>query len=261
MIEILDHFDNCENDYELECEILKLKRDEIEEFISKLPLSFRRCYLTDKELKKNLRILKINVDELISNYIPDKSNIMSGEFGEILSFLILKERCHPLMLLAPKKWLWKSDRNKPMQYTDVILLHMKTRKPDKEDFLISAEVKTKSKAKRSYRPIDDAVAGSIKDSVSRLAVTLCWLREKYIKTANIKGIRYLDRFIESPQFGEYKKQFKAIAVLDKKLLESELEVSVELLPTNNQIEILVIAVDGLKAVFERIYKNIAECAI
>lgn len=261
MIEILDHFDICENDDGFEYEIMKLKRDEIEEFTSKLPLGFRRCYVADKELKENLKKLNIDAYELIRNYIPDKGNIMSGEFGEILSFFILKERCRPLSLLAPKKWLWKLDRNRPIQYTDVILLHMKSEEPDKTDFLISAEVKTKSKDNRSYLPLQDAVAGVIKDSVSRLAVTLCWLREKYVKTASRKGIRYLDRFIESPRFGEYGKQFKAVAVLDEEFLEHEVGVGVDSLPIEIQIEILVIAIKSLKAVYERIYKNIAEFAI
>jgi hypothetical protein len=138
---------------------------------------------------------------------------------------------------------------------------MKMEKPDQEDFLISAEVKTKSKAKKSYSPLKKAIEGAITDSISRLAVTLSWLRERYIKDADTKNIRYLDRFIESPTFGPYGKHFKAVAVLDKQFLQDELSLSMPTPPRELQFEALVIAIDRLKEFYEKTYKDIEESKI
>jgi hypothetical protein len=122
MIGILAHFEKSQKG-SYKWEILKLKPANSKQLQAKLPISFRRCYVTDRKLRDNLSKMNISVAELIRNYIPDKKNIMSAEFGEILSFFLLKERCHPLNLLAPKKWFWKIDRNRPIQYTDDISSH------------------------------------------------------------------------------------------------------------------------------------------
>jgi len=261
MTSVLCHFNKCRNEDRFECDILSLKHDEIEEFLSKLPFEFRRCYVTDKKIKHNIKKLSMDANEIIRNYLPDKGNVMSGEFGEIFSFFLLKERYLPLRLYGPRKWLWKIDRNRPLQYTDVILFYRVKSVPDKGDFVVSAETKMKATKNKQYNPIQDAFNGATLDSISRLAITLTWLRQRSIKSSDQKSVDFLNRFIKSTESVEYGKHFKAIAIMEEILLKNELSKKIDIKNTDNNLEIVVVAIKGLKSVYQETYERIIACSI
>lgn len=256
-MEIIKHFKE-ENSG---CCILRLKKKERESFLKKLPPTYRKCYITDKKIEELL--LKLNkaktAKEIIESTLPDKGNVMSGEFGEITSYYILLEKYLPLKLLGPKKWRWKNDRNKPIQYSDIVLFY-RNKRPSKDDLLVVAETKAKATSSTS-NPILAAVDGIKKDYVSRLAKTLVWLRERYTVTeSNLAKLEYLDRFINSQeeQYGEYTKYFKAIAVVDASFLDNELSVDIEELKIGHNFDIIVISIDELKKAYETTYEKMKE---
>lgn len=202
--------------------ILELNNEEIDDFVKKLPEKFRKCYISDEELKNRKDNLGKQTNEILQNYIPDPGHIMSGEFGEILSYHLLKEKCcTELRIEGPKKWRWKEDRNKPCPKTDVILF-AKNEEDSKKDMLISAESKAKATKNKTYDPIQNAINGARKDSLQRLSESLVWLKERMVKENNKAGLEYIERFRNPLEYGTYKKHFKAIAIIDSDFLESEL---------------------------------------
>lgn len=252
MMKILKHFDMEDSEHLT----YKLKNDEVETFLSKLPKAFRGCYVSKKKIDKTIEKGEISKEEFISSFLPDVGNIKSGDFGEILSYFLMKEKNLPLILFGPKKWLWKVDRNKPMPYTDVVLFYNKKASPTKDDFILSCEVKTKATPNKSTDPIQSAIDDSMKDSVSRLSKTLVWMRDRYIQKGKSEKIKKLDRFINSVELIEYKKKFRAIVVIDEKLVESELEKGFKLPEIEDEIELLIVSVENLQGIYEETFNEI-----
>lgn len=251
-IDLLSHF-TIEKDQFV---ILKLNENELDTFLSKLPPNYRKCYITDKRLKEHVETLQMHYSDILKEfYLPDPGNVMSGEFGEILSYLILQEYYLPLRLVGPKKWRWKDDRNHAIQKTDVMLFH-REKEPSNEDLLVSAEIKSKATRNNSYDPIKNAVEGAYDDFVRRLAVSLNWLKAKYAKENNVRSLEYLKRFLDPVSYGEYKKNFKAIVVIDDSLIKEEIVRDREIQEFNAEFEIILISMKDLKSCYETTYNNI-----
>jgi hypothetical protein len=251
-MELISHFTMEESEFL----ILNLKSDEIDTFIDKLPPMFRKCYVSNKKLKESKEELEMEYSDIMRSYIPDPGNVMSGEFGEILSYYLLQEKYLPIELLGPKKWLWKDDRNKPVQKTDVIFFNRNDDVPTKDDLLIAAEIKAKATKNNSYDPIKNAVDGAYDDYVRRVGITLSWLKDKYIKEVNKNAVKYLERFRDPIKFGEYRAHYKAIAIIDEQFFESELKRERKLTDIEGEFEIILISIKGLKDVYEETYMKI-----
>ena len=95
-MKILRHFKINQHEYDIDCCIYNLNNKERRTFLSKLPNSFRRSYVSDIKLNKQISKLDLKKEEIISEYIPDPGSTMAGEFGEIISYLLIKERYLPL---------------------------------------------------------------------------------------------------------------------------------------------------------------------
>ncbi|WP_141529482.1 Hachiman antiphage defense system protein HamA [Bacillus sp. AFS001701] len=235
---------------------MKIKPDELENFLEKLPLHFRKCYITDEDLINSVNELSLHYSDLLKDYyLPNPGNVMSGEFGEILSYFILNEYYLPILLNGPRKWLWKDDRNQAVQKTDVMLFH-KEDSPSKKDLLVSAEIKAKATKNKQYDPVYNAVEGAYDDYLRRLGVSLNWLKAKYVKARNLSEIKDLERFLDPVTYGEYTKHFKAIVVIDTELIEAELVRERELKEFNADFEIIFISINNLKSAYESTYEKI-----
>jgi len=258
-MKILEHFNITQLEADIDCVLLKLNSEEKDIFLSKLPDDFRKCYVTDKKLKNNISKLRLSKKEIIQSYIPKPGNVMSGEFGEIISYFLLKEKYLPLELRGPKKWRSKIDSERPIQYSDIVLFYKKdASKPSKDDLIVTAESKMKATRDTRNHPIQNALNGSIDDSTRRLAITLTWLRERAIKKSKQNNIDYLDRFIKPVAFGAYKKDFKAIAIIDMRLLDDEIEKDLDTDNCVDDLELIIITMDNLKAIYEETYQSIPE---
>lgn len=237
--------------------VLKLKSDEIDVFLDKLPVEYRKCYITDEHLVASVRELNMHYSDLLKDhYLPDPGNVMSGEFGEILSYFLLKERYLPEKELdGPKKWLWKDDRNHAIQKTDVMLFsYGGTPAPD--DLLVSGEIKAKTTDSKRYNPIKNAVYGAHEDFVSRLGVSLAWLKSRYVKERDGDRVARVERFLDPVTYGTYHKHFKAVVVIDDALLAEEVARERSLVGFPTEFEILLVSIQGLKSAYERTYRNV-----
>ena len=247
--------------------LLTLKDQEWSEFISKLPSEYRECYIPENELLSRIENFSSTKQKELAEILPSVGNIQSGDFGEILSYFITKERHIQHRADGPRKWRWKQEKNVAAPYSDVILFSLKEKgKPSSEDLLISVESKMKATANNSYHPIQNAIDGSQKDYVSRIATSLSWLRKKYKEesfkvTAQVEQLKeivgMIERFIDSVNIGEYSKQLKAVAFVDKSFCANEISKSISIPPLNGtNIEIMVISVKDLKKAYESVFTEI-----
>jgi hypothetical protein len=262
-MEILKFFEEGKKN----CFTFTLKDAEWDSFVSILPKEYKLCYITDEDLNKRIESFKSSKEKEFSEILPDKGNIKSGDFGEILSYFLFKERHKNKNVDGPKKWRWKQEKNVAAPYTDVILFSIqKDGKASKEDLLISVESKMKAVLNNHYDPIQAAINGAEKDYVSRIANSLSWLRKKY-KDESLKEnapveelkkiIDSIERFIKSETFGEYDKKIKAVAFIDKSLFEDEITKGTIIPPQNGlNLNIFAVSVKNLKEIYEKVFEEI-----
>ncbi len=272
-MEILKHFQNkTDKDFV----ILALKDEEWEDFFNKLPDEFKDCFISEDDLKTRVKILSSTEKKELSEILPNEGNIMSGDFGEILAYHIFKELNKGVD--GPKKWRWKESQNVAAPYSDVILYSIDNKKYSNKDLLISAESKMKaSKRKYSQAFLDDdkkhvriqeAINGAQKDYISRIAYSLGWIRKKYKdellkattqKSKYLELIKSIDRFFnsEKDEFGPYIKKVKAIALVDKDMLDYEIQQEIVLpkIP-DMDLEVYIVAIKDLQAMYEKLYSTI-----
>lgn len=246
-MKILDHFrlKNKKN-----VTTLALKRDEYNVFMTKLPEHYTYSYIKHDDIIEHKKDFGSTSEEIYREYIPDDPKLMSGEFGEILSQNLLVElyEKYGIPIKGMKKTLFKEAKNVANHGTDIVLFYRKDKKASADDILISAEVKSKATPKNDSS-ILKAVKGVETDSVSRLAETLIWIRRKYKEDKNKEGFNNVQRFIDPVKTTQYKKHFKAMAVLDKNCTKYEkIPKKVDI---KGDFEIIVILIDDLKDTYQK----------
>lgn len=247
--------------------VLGLKDGEKDAFLKKLPLQYLDCYIPDNELQARIKSFSSTKEKELLEILPSEGSIKSGDFGEMLSYLLIRERNKHRKVDGPKKWRWKQEKNVAAPYTDVILFFIdNNKKPTKDDLLISVESKMKSTPGKDTNPVQNAINGSEKDYVSRIAHSLSWLRKKY-KEESLKAgadipslialVDSMERFINSETTGEYTKELIAVAHVDKDYLDDELKKSVVLPSVNGtKLEVIIVSIAGLKTIYEEVFKGI-----
>ena len=218
-----------------------------------LGLPVRRCYIADSLLSKKSAQRGLSQREVIASKLPDPGSTMAGDFGEILVYLFQGTEGHTSTPVGAPKWRLKQDRTKPAPYSDVIHFVLPYwPRPSVDDAVLCAEVKAKS-TRGSSNPIEEAIAGSLKDRTSRLARTLVWLRERGLtEDLGEMQIEHLDRFIKATDHPRATKCFRAVAVLSADLETAELRrIDLELLSGS---ELVVVVVPRLKDVYTGAYE-------
>lgn len=233
------------------CHVLDPTRAKaVEDFlVDRLPW----CYTTKKHLQERFAKTGLAASVALANTLPDPGSVMSGDFGEITTMFFLASERRELTHLI-RKWRYKEDRNRAALHSDVIILYREDEKDATErDFVICAEAKQKATASK-FDPISKAIEGFELDRTGRLGRTLTWLREKAIDHENAERIRFIERFA----FGlttEYMKYFKAVAIVDRSLLDGELTRQIELPQQDESFEVVVLGITDLKDFYERVFKR------
>lgn len=262
-MEILSHF--LEENREIT--ILTLKDNERDQLLDKLPLEFKRSYISDEDLNARMLMFSSTIEKELSEILPDDPTIMSGDFGEMLCYFFCKDKYRAQAIEGPRKWIWKQEKNVAAPYSDVILFAVDNLDtPSQNDILISAESKMKATKNKDYHPIQAAVNGANKDYVTRIAASLSWLRKKYKEEAIKENdatqefkrlVKTINRFIQSETVGEYTKKVKAIAIVDKNFVADEIAKELNLPDeSNGKMEIFIISIKDLKDAYQRTHQNI-----
>ena len=209
------------------------------------------CYISQEKLEERAAQTGLPYSELIANKIPDRGSVMSGDFGEIFTLYFLDSQ-HEGDLELIKKWRYKQDRKKAAPHSDVVLFGIEdSSSPSADDFVICAESKQKATT-GAFDPIKSAIAGYESDRTGRLAKTLVWLKEKAIDEGNDNDMALASRFADELTT-PYSKFYKAVAVVDRALLEGELLKDIELPDITDGFEIIVIGIDALKDCYQTVF--------
>ncbi|TAK63393.1 Hachiman antiphage defense system protein HamA [Methylobacter sp.] len=213
------------------------------------------CYTTKKHIQQRVNKTELSACQIIANKLPDPGSVMSGDFGEVLTlFFLSSERTENTTPI--KKWRYKENRLKAAPLSDVILLYREfDDKLSKNDFVICAEAKQKATKSKEFFPIEKSIEGFELDKTGRLARTLTWLKEKAIDQESSKKINFINRFTSNHLSVEYKKHFKAVAIVDRELLDEELIRQLKLPQQDESFEVIVLGIDKLKSLYETVYSR------
>lgn len=216
-----------------------------------LGMAIRRCYISDDKVSTQA-IQYPPATKVIAAALPDPGSVMSGEFGEILTYFYQGATALPTAAVGLRRWHLKQDRNKPAPYSDVVHLVLPAwPAPSAMDTVLCSEVKAKS-TKSTFEPIKKAIEGCETDRTSRLAGTLVWLRDRAITGATEgASVAQLNRFIEPAGLPPTVKKFQAVAVVCDSLVTEE-AAKAPATPSPDY-EVVVISVPKLKATYEAAY--------
>jgi hypothetical protein len=238
--------------------IYRLKPEDREKFLNEITSHFRQCYITDENLNDGANKNQMHASKFLEEFIlPSKGNIKSGDFGEMLSYFFVIEHftLKDIILFAPRKWLWKEDRNRASPFSDAVGFYRESNINSSEnDFVVCVESKMHA-TKPDVHRIQEAIDGANNDRISRLAKTIGWLREQYTRKGYPEKREFIERFSNSVGKKTYNKIFKAYVILDKKYEISEFS---QIIKNNDGISIIVITVENLKDIYESNLKRIIE---
>ncbi len=252
-MKILDHFDRTNHAGYI---LYRLKKGEWVKLLGEFPDEFRQCYITDAVLDDLSKKIGITKSEYLEKYvIPDRPNVVSGDFGEILSYWAVKDNFNikGIPVYGPKKWRFKNDRNNAVKGADALLFHrVNPKKPSTKDILLSIESKMKAVDSKLHR-IQDAIDGAAHDKKTRMAKTLIWLEEKYAREGALGYMKFIQRYNDPATHGDFIKVFKAIAIVDSKLESGE---TGKPLKNKQNVTVIVFSIDDLKKAYEETRVNI-----
>ncbi len=234
-----------------------LNEEERQEFLDSLPEDFCLNYIRKSELKQKALANEMSERDFFEQFkipeAPAYANVRSGDFGEMICFILVKNRGNEngLRLTGPRKWRWKADKNKPCHGSDVVLFHRHEREPSDKDCVEAVESKMKATAGNS-EPIQNAIIGAVDDKVKRLAKTLNWTHERLAIEGKPRLREAINRYRFLDENPTYQKKFHAIAIIDDEFVEGEI---VKDRVMYDDIEVTVVSMKHLKTAYETFYEE------
>lgn len=164
-------------------------------FVQDCLIPFREAYISEEKLSHIVSRFPTTRKDAISRRLPRKGKVMSGDFGEILSFYLACQTWVPTANVLPMKWRFRDSKKDASKYTDIILFKLKDAdNPSVDDAMFTFEVKTcatglgngvytihKRPSYINYKDgklectILEAVFDANKDAVERAAETIPYL--------------------------------------------------------------------------------------
>jgi hypothetical protein len=245
-------------------------------FVTECLIPFRRAYLSDEKLCK-IEAKKQNPrEDIIKRRLPDPGDVMSGDFGEILTYYMATELWSPDVNYKPMKWRFKDDPKKASPKTDVILFRFvnDVNHPDANDRLITYEIKAHAKPisgkykvhahKRSISYKDgkdcctfiDAVFDADRDRASRAAESIIYLKNKAEDEDNDEFMEVLKRF-DHGYSTPYNTQYNAVAVIESTDIDNQISrMPSDLMTTFPDIVLYCMPIKNLQQVYEAVYSQL-----
>jgi hypothetical protein len=210
-------------------------------FISDCLIPFREAYISDVALNKRIKLFGGNRADEIMELLPDPGDVMSGDFGEILTFYLACQIWSPNVNVCPMKWRFKDKKKAPSHYTDIILFELADLKnPSSNDALFTYEVKTRSTklgnktykkhTKKSFVTYKDgkdectileAVFDANKDAIERAAETIPYLKIRCKDLKLVDLYNQINRF-SNPCVTTYRKEHNAVAIIDTSTIKEQI---------------------------------------
>jgi hypothetical protein len=243
----------------IEVETQKLNRSYVQSLKDFIVNAIPSCYIANDDLEMVMNNTGLTSSEIVQNKLPDPGSVMAGDFGEILTLFYLASDLD-LRASKIKKWRFKQDRRKPAPHSDVIILYRENDDvSSRNDYVYCAEAKVKSTSSTGA-PIENSILGYESDKTGRLARTLVWLKEKAIDRGDADSLTFMKRFTENHLDVEFRKHYRAVAVIDCEFLDEELLKSIEIPPQSVEFKVIVIGIDNLKEFYQECFIGSVEVA-
>lgn len=240
--------------------LIHVSENSVAQLLTAIGVPLRRCYIADEAIKQSVARSGSSAREVVCRVLPDPGAVMSGDFGEVLTYFYQSVRALPNEAIGVKKWRLKQDRTKPAPKSDVVHFVVPAwPTASEDDVVLCAEVKAKATPGDS-KPIESAIRDCKKDRVSRLASTLVWLRERAtIADLGDVDIPLLSRFIDAVDGASPVKCFSAVAVVDDALLANELAYAPD--AADSEFTLVLIGVPALRATYTAAYDAASTAAV
>lgn len=240
-----------------------------DEFLHSALDDYRKAYISDEDLESIVAGMGTSRNEEIKGVTPTDAVIKSGEFAEILSYYLFLAK-NPEYNVAPLRWRWKEERDRAVHFADIMLLYCPDEtKLSKTDKLMTVEVKSRAtKPAKGESSINNAIAGALKDSVSREGKTLSFLIQRYKRDKQFDMVNKVKRFEDAVEH-PYKTLHNAIAIvdstymkdyhignLDTNLIAKISEFNKEQEENHHSMAVFVIPMNDLKTKYERLYQEL-----
>jgi len=243
-------------------------------FVNECLEPFRDAYIEDSKIKMNILRYNTTRKEEICQQLPDSGDVMSGDFGEILSYYLAIQIWSPNVNVTPIKWRFKDDKRKASPLTDIILFELADPKnPSVKDKMVTYEVKTRATKlgnmpysihKRpsfvTYKDgklectILEAVFDANKDAIERAAETIPYLKVRCKDLGLNELYNQIDRFSD-PLTISYKKEHNAVAVFDTSTTPDQISrMPTDLLTAHpNVSHVYCVPMDNLREIYNKVY--------
>src|SRR5574344_693275 len=76
-------------------------------FVSDCLVPFRQAYISEEKISENMNKTGSTRSEEIAEQLPQKENIKSGDFGEILTYYMATEVLRTIVNVKPRPWRFK----------------------------------------------------------------------------------------------------------------------------------------------------------
>jgi hypothetical protein len=250
-------------------------------FVQDCLIPFREAYISEEKLNHIVSHFPTTRKEAISKRLPRKGGVMSGDFGEILSFYMACQIWSPSVNVMPMKWRFKDSKKDASKYTDVILFELHdVDNPSVDDAMFTYEVKTcatglgdgtyKVHVRPSYKNYKDgklectiieAVFDANKDAVERAAETIPYLLTRCEDEDLYNLHKQIYRFREAEKT-TYKKVYNAVAIMDSTTLSKQISrMPGDLLRIHPNVKnVYCIPIDNLQNVYESVYDEMRKQA-
>lgn len=232
------------------------------EFVTACVNHWRNAYIDEDELNERVRELGSSRKAELSHLLPTLPHLKSGEFGEILAYMLLAEKKYSEAQCQPLKWRWKEMQDMPMHGVDVVFLRCDDpNSPNEMDYYVTNEIKSKAVKPTAAKPsqLHEAAEGAEKDINGRISKTLVFLRNHYNKEKNYEMARFIDRFADPVTKGSFSKYHNAVAIVDREHLQKHKdEFNPDQIANIQKIELFLVPIANLKSIYEEVYNRTLE---
>lgn len=245
-------------------------------FVADCLVPFREAYIANDDVERIVNGFSKTREDVIQRRLPEKGKVMSGDFGEILTFYLASQIWSPTANVLPMKWRFKDKKTEASHYTDIMLFELKDESnPSIDDALYTYEVKTRAtdltntvypihkkmafftykdgKAKCTFI---EAVFDANKDAVERAAETIPYLLTRCEDLGLTELHDKINRF-SNPVNKTYRKEYNAVAVIDSSTLPEQMKrFPADLLSSHPNVgRVFCVPMDNLKEIYEKIYEE------
>mgnify|MGYP003469216818 FL=1 len=189
-------------------------------FLQEMLVPLREVFLSEEKIARNMEKYNRSRQQVISDHVPEDPTIMSGDFGEALTYYIAKRFFAHKANVPPMKLRFKGDPNRPMPHTDIVFFYIDDMDtPSANDIIYTIEVKSRKKRPsrdEKKNTILSAIAGAELDKSSRLMKTIRYFVKKIQDEQEPEQLfKEVERFKDVYFFDKSTKIHSAVAVVEE----------------------------------------------